>query len=270
MAPTFHPSPGRRLFDAHLHITDQRFPLVENDGYLPPVFTVDDYRQRVANLGIGGGAVVSGSFQGFDQSYLRDALTRLGPTFVGVTQVPATITDDEITELDAAGVRAVRFNLHRGGSAGLTELEQLARRVHDVAGWHAELYIDARNLPEVATTLAALPAVSVDHLGLNREALGHLLRLVDQGVKVKATGFGRVDLDPSAAMSAIVSANPGALMAGTDLPSTRARRPFIDADIDLIAAAVGDEHLDAVLWDNAATFYRIAERPRAAASQGRA
>lgn len=259
-----HPSPRPRLFDAHLHIIDERFPLIENDGYLPPAFTVDDYRQRVLSLGVAGGAIVSGSFQGFDQSYLRDALTRLGPRFVGVTQVPATITDDEIADLDAAGVRAVRFNLHRGGSAGLTELDRLARRVHDVAGWHAELYVDARNLPELAATVAALPAVSIDHLGLHRHGLGHLLRLVDQGVRVKATGFGRLDLDPSAAMSAIVSANPEALMAGTDLPSTRARRPFMDEDIDVIAAAVGSEHLDAVLWGNAAAFYRIADQPRMA------
>lgn len=265
LPPTFQPSPGQRFFDAHLHITDPRFPLVENDGYLPPAFTVDDYKRRVASLGVAAGAIVSGSFQGFDQSYLRDALTRLGPMFVGVTQVPATITDDEITDLDAAGVRGVRFNLHRGGSAGVTALDRLARRVHDLAGWHAELYVDARNLPELASTLAALPAVSVDHLGLNRDGLGHLLRLVDRGVKVKATGFGRADLDPSAAMRAIVSANPEALMAGTDLPSTRARRPFVDADIDVIAAAVGKEHLDAVLWGNGAAFYRIAERPRAAA-----
>ena len=31
------------MFDAHLHIIDPRFPLVENDGYLPEPFTVDDY-----------------------------------------------------------------------------------------------------------------------------------------------------------------------------------------------------------------------------------
>ena len=270
MPSTLHPSPGQRLFDAHLHIIDPRFPLIENDGYLPPAFTVDDYRQRVVSLGVAGGEIVSGSFQGFDQSYLRDALARFGPTFVGVTQVPATITDEEITDLDVAGVRGVRFNLHRGGSAGLAELDRLARRVHDVAGWHAELYIDARRLPELATTLAALPAVSLDHLGLHRDGLGHLLRLVDQGVKVKATGFGRVDLDPSAAIAAIVNANPAALMAGTDLPSTRARRPFMDEDIDVVGAAVGDEHLDAVLWGNAAALYRIAAQPRATASYGRA
>ena len=36
----------RRIFDTHLHIVDPRFPLVPNQGYLPPPFTVDDYRAR--------------------------------------------------------------------------------------------------------------------------------------------------------------------------------------------------------------------------------
>ncbi|MGP3683577.1 amidohydrolase family protein [Streptomyces sp. IBSNAI002] len=254
--------PRRPVFDAHLHIVDPRFPLIENDGYLPPAFTVAQYRERTAGLGIRGGAVVSGSFQGFDQGYLRDALAVLGPTYAGVTQVPATVTDEEIGSLDAAGVRAVRFNVRRGGSATLDQLDRLARRVHDVAGWHTELYIDARDLPELSATLAALPAVSVDHLGLHRDGLPHLLKLVEQGVKVKATGFGRVDLDPATVMAAVVRADPTALMAGTDLPSTRARRPFSDEDFALIAETVGEEHLGAVLWDNAAAFYHIDTRPR--------
>ncbi|OEJ30517.1 amidohydrolase family protein [Streptomyces subrutilus] len=252
--------PRRPVFDAHLHIVDPRFPLTQNQGYLPPAFTVARYRERVAGLGIGGGAVVSGSFQGFDQAYLRAALAALGPGYAGVTQVPATVTDEEIGGLDAAGVRAVRFNVRRGGSATLDQLDRLARRVHEVAGWHTELYVDARDLPDLAATLAALPAVSVDHLGLHRDGLPHLLDLVERGVKVKATGFGRVDLDPATAMAAIVRADPAALMFGTDLPSTRARRPFSDDDLALVAEAVGGEHLDAVLWDNAAAFYRIDPR----------
>ncbi|MFB7499853.1 amidohydrolase family protein [Streptomyces sp. NPDC056161] len=257
-------APQHPVFDAHLHIIDPRFPLIENDGYRPAAFSVDQYRERVTGLGIRGGAVVSGSFQGFDQSYLRDALARLGPTYAGVTQVPATVTDEEITELDAAGVRAVRFNVRRGGSATLDELDRLARRVHDVAGWHIELYIDARTLPDLASTLAALPAVSIDHLGLHRDGLRNLLRLVEKGVKVKATGFGRVDLDPAEVMTAIVKTNPAALMVGTDLPSTRARRPFVDEDFNLVAETVGEEHLDAVLWGNAAAFYRLSTGPEGA------
>lgn len=57
------------LFDAHLHVIDPRFPLVANQGYLPPAFTVDDYRDRTAHLEVVGGAVVSGSFQAFDTGH---------------------------------------------------------------------------------------------------------------------------------------------------------------------------------------------------------
>lgn len=109
--------PTTELFDAHLHIIDPRFPLVANQGYVPDAFTVEDYLERVSSLGVRGGAVVSGSFQGFDQNYLVDALGRLGDGFAGVTQLPATVTDEEVLRLDAAGVRAVRFNLYRGGAA---------------------------------------------------------------------------------------------------------------------------------------------------------
>lgn len=243
----------RMVFDSHLHIIDGRFPLVENDGYLPEAFTVEDYRSHVAGLGIAGGAVVSGSFQAFDQGYLIDALGRLGPGFVGVTQIPAGISNERILELDAAGVRAVRFNLARGGSAGIADLDRLARRVYEVAGWHTELYV--MELREVADVVRALPAVSIDHLGMQAGNLPVLLDLVDSGVKVKATGFGRVGLNPVETMRAIMNVNPGALMVGTDLPSTRARRPFENADFEVIAEAVGAEHIEAVFWDNAEAFY---------------
>jgi predicted TIM-barrel fold metal-dependent hydrolase len=245
------------VFDAHLHIIDPRFPLIRNDGYLPPAFTAEDYRSRTASLGVVGGAVVSGSFQGFDQTYLVDALRRLGPGFVGVTQLPASVADTEIARLNRHGVRAVRFNVRRGGSATLDHLKTLATRVHEVAGWHTELYIDARDLPELAPVLRALPAVSVDHFGLSREGLPALLALVERGVRVKATGFGRVDLDVATAVRAVLDIDPRALMFGTDLPSTRARRPFQDDDRRLLADLAGPEHAAAVLHDNAAAFYRI-------------
>ncbi|MEE2651489.1 MAG: 2-pyrone-4,6-dicarboxylate hydrolase, partial [Pseudomonadota bacterium] len=65
------------IFDAHLHIIDPAYPLTSNQGFLPSAFTVDDYIHQTADLGIAGGAVVSGSFQSFDQSYLQAALASL-------------------------------------------------------------------------------------------------------------------------------------------------------------------------------------------------
>jgi predicted TIM-barrel fold metal-dependent hydrolase len=248
------------LFDAHLHIVDPRFPLTINDGYLPEPFRVEHYRGRTAHLDIVGGAVVSGSFQAFDQSYLLDALSRLGPGFVGVTQLPADVPDAEVLALAAAGVRGVRFNLRRGGSAAAADLDTLARRVHELADWHIEVYLDSRDLPALAPVLAALPAVSIDHLGLSRDGLPTLLRLVGQGARVKATGFYRGDLDVPATLKQIDAADSRSLMAGTDLPSTRTR-PFEDADLDVIRQSIDEAHWPAVFSGNARAFYRIDEHP---------
>jgi predicted TIM-barrel fold metal-dependent hydrolase len=248
---------GLELFDSHLHVIDPRFPLIPNQGYLPGPFTADDYRAAVSGLAVRGGAVVSGSFQGFDQTYLIDALARLGPDFVGVTQLPASTTDAEILALAEAGVRALRFNLHRGGSAGLGDLDRLARRVHELAGWHVEIYVDGRELAALEPRLAALPRVSIDHLGFHREGLPVLLGLVERGVRVKASGFGRVALDVAGTLRAIAAASPHALMFGTDLPSTRARRPFAAADVELMLDALGPDDARLALHENARTWYRL-------------
>ncbi|NOZ83768.1 MAG: 2-pyrone-4,6-dicarboxylate hydrolase, partial [Epsilonproteobacteria bacterium] len=67
-----------KVFDSHFHIIDKNFPLVPNQGYLPDNFSVEDYKKRTENYNIVGGAVVSGSFQAFDQTYLLAALKKLG------------------------------------------------------------------------------------------------------------------------------------------------------------------------------------------------
>ena len=67
-----------KIFDSHLHIIDKQFPLLANNGYLPDEFTVEQYLQSTSDYQLQGGAIVSGSFQAFDQSYLVNALRRLG------------------------------------------------------------------------------------------------------------------------------------------------------------------------------------------------
>lgn len=253
------------MFDSHLHIVDPRFPLIPNQGFRPEVFTVADYRGAVDGLGVRGGAVVSGSFQGFDQTYLLDALALLGPSFVGVTQLPAATTADTIAGLAAAGVRAVRFNLVRGGSAGLDDVDTLGRLAYDTAGWSSEFYVRSDDLATVGPVIGRLPRASIDHLGLTADGLADLLRLAAGGVRFKATGFGRwvggaarlVDV-----MRRIHRVNPAALLFGTDLPGTRAPRPFAPDDVELVADAVGPD-LDRVLFANAFEWYRPDRLPPA-------
>ncbi|KAF0849169.1 amidohydrolase family protein [Nocardia caishijiensis] len=250
------------MFDAHVHIIDPRFPLIENEGYLPEPYTIPDYRNRMAHFDVHGGAVVSASFQGTDQSYLKAALAELGPEWVGVTRLDLDAGDEEILDLDRAGVRAIRFNLKRA-AADITQMTVQALRAHELAGWHVELYIDGQMLASLQPVISKLPALSIDHLGMSAEGLPYLLDLVDRGAKVKATGFGRVDMDVAETLRRIHTVNPRALMFGSDLPGTRAGRPFEDTDIDLICQVVGTD-MHAVLEDNARECYRLPPRSRPA------
>ena len=246
----------QKYFDCHFHIIDKNFPVVPNQGFMPDAFTSEDYLARVEAIDLCGGAVVSGSFQELDQTYLFHALKVLGPTFVGVTQVPQTISDRELHELNDAGVRAVRFNVKRGGSEDVKHLENFARRVHKLVGWHTELYIDSTDAAGLFDTLVSLPAVSIDHIGLSKAGFPTLLKLAERGVRVKATGFGRVDFDVGSALKELYAANPKALMFGTDLPSTRAPRPYLDSDYTLVLETLGEDKAANVFYKNAIEFYR--------------
>jgi predicted TIM-barrel fold metal-dependent hydrolase len=247
----------RRLFDSHCHIIDHRFPIVANQGYTPPHFPLENYLAQARPLGVMAGAVVSGSFQAEDQTYLMDILPKLGPAWVGVTQIPNDYPDAEIARLGKLGVRAVRFNVFRGRIDSVDDIVALATRVHSVAGWHSEIYADAAALAPHVDKLSKLPQLCVDHLGMTEAGVPVLLDLVAAGCKVKATGFGRVKLDVPKTLEAVARKNPNALVFGTDIPSTRAARPFEAADIDLVERVLGQEFAQKAFWDNPLAFYRV-------------
>ena len=228
-----------------------------NQGYTPPNFPLDEYLAQVKPLGVVAGAVVSGSFQAFDQAYLIDVLGKLGPSWAGVTQIPYDYPDQEITKLNAIGVRAIRFNILRGLNDDIENVVALASRVHAVAGWHCEMYADAATLKPHVARLSKLPQISIDHLGMTQEGVPVLLDLVAAGCKVKATGFGRATVDIPKTLESIAQKNPDALVFGTDLPSTRARRPFMASDIDLIERVLGPDLSKRAFWDNPVAFYKV-------------
>ncbi|WP_166332674.1 amidohydrolase family protein [Sphingobacterium chungjuense] len=67
---------------------------------MPPEFVATDYIQEISTYELVGGAVVFGSFQAFDQDYLIDALSMLGDVFVGVANIPNTMSARELTQSD--------------------------------------------------------------------------------------------------------------------------------------------------------------------------
>ena len=46
-------------------------------------------------------------------------------------------------------------------------------------------------------------------------------------------------------------------MFGTDLPSTRAARPYEDNDFNLIVETLGESQAGNVFYDNACEFYKL-------------
>ena len=244
-----------KIFDAHFHIINPTFPLEENQGYLPPAFTIDDYKKKTENMEVVGGAVVSGSFQGFDQTYLLHTLPKLGKGFCGVANIPFDSTRNELEKLDNAGVTAVRFNLKRGGSESADHLVALSNKLFDEFGWHTELYVDSNDLSDLNQKLNQIPKFSIDHLGLTKAGLHDLYSWVEKGVKVKATGFGRIDFDPLPVLKQIYKINPNALMFGTDLPSTRAKTPFSMNDIELISQNFDKAAREKIFYKNAFEWY---------------
>lgn len=244
-----------KIFDAHFHIIDFKYPVVENNGYTPPEFTAEDYKTELMKFGIVGGAIVSGSFQAFDQSYLMDSLDTLGDNFYGVANIPNSITNEEIAQLNSKNVKAVRFNLKRGGSETIDHLEYLSNKLRVEYGWHTEFYLDSKDLKDLEGQLNKIKSFSIDHLGLSKEGLQSLYKWVERGVKVKATGFGRVDFDPITVMKQIHKINPNALMFGTDLPSTRAKIPFSEIDIKRIKDNFDEHDQELIFYKNAIDRY---------------
>jgi predicted TIM-barrel fold metal-dependent hydrolase len=74
---------------------------------------------------------------------------------------------------------------------------------------------------------------------------------------VKATGFGRVKLDVPRTLERVARKNPNALVFGTDIPSTRAERPFLPSDIDLVEKVLGRDLAEKAFWDNPLALYRV-------------
>ena len=58
-------------------------------------------------------------------------------------------------------------------------------------------------------------------------------------------------------LEAVAKQDPGALVFGTDIPSTRAERAFDASDIALVENVLGPELAGKAFWDNPVALYRV-------------
>ena len=172
----FDPDPSRPRFrvppgavDAHCHVfgPGDVFPYSPQRKYTPCDAPKEKLWQLRDFLGFERNVIVQATCHGADNRALVDALRDARGLARGVATVTRSVTDEELEELDAAGVRGVRFNFVKRLVDALPrdELAEIAERVGRL-GWHVVIYFEAPDLAEFYDFFTSLPAtVVVDHMG---------------------------------------------------------------------------------------------------------
>jgi predicted TIM-barrel fold metal-dependent hydrolase len=260
--------------DCHAHVVsaDERYPLVDNRSYTPPPAPEEDYLAMLDGTGMDRGVLIQISVYGTDNRYMLDVLSRHPRRLRGIVVVDADIAEQELLRLHALGVRGIRLNVLFGGGIGMAALERLADKIAPL-GWHVQLLLDARHLPELLPRITKLAApVVVDHMGHMPAELGvehpgfqALLSLVrDHGGWAKLSGAYRIDAEqpayPHAARfaEALIAAAPQQLVYGSDWPHVAVPHamPNTGRMRNLIGEWIDDDALRRlILVDNPARLY---------------
>lgn len=261
--------------DTHIHIYGpwDKYPLAPTSAFSPPLALVDDYQAIQRRLGLKRVVVVQPSGYGTNNSCTMDAIKALGDGARGVVVVDRSVTDDELQRLTGQGARGIRFYMFPGGILTWEELEELAERVNEF-GWHVQLQMDGRELPDREETLHRLPGnLVIDHVGkfiepvqVDHPGFISLLRLIDRGncwVKLSAPYETSKDGPPlyrdvGALAKALVKAAPERMLWASNWPHPLAQdhRPDDAMLLDLLLDWAEDEATQKrILVDNPAELY---------------
>jgi 2-pyrone-4,6-dicarboxylate lactonase len=155
--------------DAHCHVfgPGAHFPYAPERKYTPCDASKEQLFALRDHLGFAKNVIVQATCHGSDNRALVDALLASDGKARGVATVKRDVTDAELHEMHAAGVRGTRFNFVKR-LADFTPREVLLEIAHRIAplGWHVVVYFEAQDLPELYDFFTTLPTtVVVDHMG---------------------------------------------------------------------------------------------------------
>ncbi|AMM25175.1 amidohydrolase family protein [Variovorax sp. PAMC 28711] len=273
--PTTPSAPQQRLprhsCDTHLHVFGQpaHYPLDARRGYTPHVSLLADYRRVMATLGIERAVLVQPSVYGTDNRALLDALREGGPCFRGIAVPAADISDAQLADMHALGVRGIRLNLVNPAVLSVDAAVRLCARA-EARGWHLQLQLvlDAANAGALQSLLQRIEVpLVIDHLGRvpPSDSLQPLLAALDTGrVWVKLSAPYRVSTLPAphddlaSRIATLLAARPDRLLWGSDWPHTEqpATTPQAGDLVDLLHRWIPDPATrQRVLVDNPASLY---------------
>ncbi len=244
--------------DCHMHIYDARFPQIASRAPVSNA-AVADYRLLQKRTGTTRVVVVQPRNHATHNQVTLDAIAQLGANARGIAVLHPTITDAGLKQLDAGGIRGIRFSLGDPATAvvSLDMVEPLAKRIAPL-GWHVQLHWPGDMIAENAAMLARLPcSIVIDHMGRFPPAVGiahpawkAILGLIDRGrtwvklggaylnTQVGPPGYA----DATRVAQAFVKTAPQRLVWGSDWPHPSEKGQADDALLfDLLAQWAPDE-----------------------------
>ena len=276
--PSYKPPPG--ACDAHCHIfgPGNVYPYAPDRSYTPPDAPLARFKALQDTLGLSRAVLVNASCHGDDNTVILDAIAQSGGSYRGVANVGAAITDAELEELHAGGVRGIRFNFvrHLGGTPDMGVFHDLVQRIV-VLNWHVVLHFDAVDLLEFGDMLRNLPVpFIIDHMGrvptkdgLDQKPFKILLdtaRMENCWVKIcgaeRISSAGPPFTDAVPFAQAVLEVAPERTLWGTDWPHPNIKKHMPnDGDlVDLIPLFMPDASLQQrVLVDNPHRLYGFSD-----------
>ncbi|UWR16429.1 amidohydrolase [Sulfitobacter sp. M368] len=201
---------------------------------LPPPCGRSEYTKVQEALGLSRAVLVQPTHYGQDNSVQLGAVAQFDGNARMVAVVSPDVSDAQLHDLHQRGVRGLRYFLLDGGAVTRDGLVQTAQRIAPL-GWHIEIQVNGRELPDLVSTLCALPCdVVIAHIGrflppvkVTHHAFRTLLTLVDAGAWVKISApyvnsrSGGPDFEDVAAEArALIAHAPGRMLWASNWPHT--------------------------------------------------
>lgn len=269
------PLPPRGSCDCHLHVfaAAARYPPGAARTYEPPAATLVDLDRMHRTLGIERAVIVQASIYGTDNRLMVDTIAGR-KNYRGVAVIDDATTDDELARMNAAGVRAARFNFAKflGLVPPVETFRRCVARVRPL-GWHVKIFGDFDEYKDHIPFLRDSGiTVVLDHMGrvdfargLKQPAMRTVLDLLgDERWWIMLSGEERHSAsdfpwdDSIAFARAFVAAAPDRTIWATDWPHVRFRRKMPnDADLlEMLYRYVPDAAARRkILVDNPARLY---------------
>ena len=265
--------------DCHHHIYDSHYPAALGATVFPPDASVADYRMLQQRLGISRHVIVQPSTYGTDNRLLVATLGVFGLKEArGIAVVDANVTDAELKQLDAAGVRGVRFNVAQKGASTTWEMMVPMAKRFEPLGWHIQIQSDGVDAFAHKAILQNLPCQIVfDHLahvpepeGIKSPVFGMVVDLLQKQkawVKISSI-YDQSEVGPPTYADAVivareyVKAAPDRMVWATNWPHPQIKQDEKPDDallLDLLATQIAPEEKtrNRVLVENPAKLYRF-------------